>query len=47
MKFRLPPEAYDSEPPPMLSSWRNVYIVVLLWLAVLILLFYAFTRYFA
>ena len=47
MKFRLPPEAYDSEPPPILSTWGNVYIVVLLWLAVLILLFYAFTRYFA
>lgn len=47
MKFRLPPEAYDSEPPPALSSWRNVYIVVLAWLAFLILVFYAFTRYFA
>ena len=47
MKFRLPPEAYDSEPPPMLGTWRNVYIVVLGWLALLILLFYAFTRYFA
>jgi hypothetical protein len=47
VKFRLPPEAYDSEPPPFLTKWRNVYIVVLLWLTVLILLFYAFTRYFA
>ncbi len=47
MRFRLPPEAYDSEPPPVLGSWRNVYILVLFWLVLLILLFYAFTRYFA
>jgi hypothetical protein len=47
VKFRLPPEAYDSEPPPILGSWRNVYIVVLAWLALLIALFYLFTRYFA
>lgn len=47
MNFRLPPEAYDSEPPPMLRKWRNVYAVVLAWLTLLILLFYAFTRYFA
>lgn len=47
MKFRLPPEAYDSEPPPALGTWGNVYLVVLGWLALLISLFYAFTRYFA
>lgn len=47
MKFRLPPEAYDSEPPPILRSWRNVYIFVLGWLALLIVVFYLFTRYFA
>lgn len=47
MNFRLPPEAYDSEPPPLLRKWRNVYLVVLGWLALQILLFYAFTRYFA
>jgi hypothetical protein len=47
MTFRLPPEAYDSEPPPFLHKWRNVYALVLAWLALLILLFYAFTRYFA
>ena len=29
VKFRLPPETYDSEPPPVLGSWRNVYIFVL------------------
>jgi hypothetical protein len=47
MKFRLPPETYDSEPPPIMARWRNVYIFVLAWLGLLIGLFYAFTRYFA
>jgi hypothetical protein len=47
VKFRLPPETYDSEPPPILRTWRNVYIFVLGWLALLIVLFYLFTRYFA
>jgi hypothetical protein len=47
MRFRLPPEAYDSEPPPFGGTWLNVYLMVLAWLALLILLFYAFTRYFA
>ncbi len=31
----------------LLGTWRNVYIFVLGWLALLIVLFYAFTRYFA
>jgi hypothetical protein len=47
VKFRLPPEAYDSEPPPFLGTWGKVYAFVLAWLALLICLFYAFTRYFA
>ena len=47
MKFRLPPETYDAEPPPVLGSWRNVYVFVIGWLAVLISLFWLFTRYFA
>lgn len=33
------------EPPPLLGSWRNVYAVVLVVLAVLIALFYALTRW--
>ena len=44
MRFRLPPEAYDSEPPPLLGKWRNVYILVLCYLAAVITLFYLFTR---
>ena len=32
MKFRLPAETYDSEPPPILGTWRKVYILVIGWL---------------
>jgi hypothetical protein len=47
VKFQLPPESYDSEPPPILGTWINVYLTVIGWLALLIALFYEFTRYFA
>lgn len=47
MKLRLPEEAFDAEPPPILGAWRNVYAAAILWLAFLILLFYVFTRYFS
>jgi hypothetical protein len=47
MRFRLPPEAYDNEPPPILGTWANVYLSVVGWLALLISAFYLFTRYFA
>jgi hypothetical protein len=47
MKFRLPPETYDSEPPPILGTWPKVYLFVIGWLALLIVLFYWFTQYFA
>jgi hypothetical protein len=32
------------EPPPVLGSWRNVYVFVLTYLAAVITLFYVFTR---
>ena len=32
------------EPPPVLGTWRNVYIFVLMYLAAVITLFYIFTR---
>ena len=35
----------ETEPPPLLSSWRNVYALVVVVLAVLIALFYALTRW--
>jgi hypothetical protein len=37
----------SEEPPPFLGSWRRVYLAVIVWLALLIVLFYAFSRRFA
>lgn len=36
----------DQEKPPLLSSWKRLYAVVLLNLAFLIILFYLFTKAF-
>lgn len=38
-----PPEIED--PPPLLSSWRNIYAVVMLELVVTILVFWLLTRW--
>jgi hypothetical protein len=35
------------EPPPILGSWRRIYILVLFYLAFIIAGFYVFTRVFA
>lgn len=35
------------EPPPFLGSWKRVYTVVLIYLAVLIVALYVVTRLFA
>jgi hypothetical protein len=35
------------EPPPILGSWPRLYVAVLVYLALLISLFYGFTRAFA
>jgi hypothetical protein len=35
------------EPPPFLGTWRRVYTAVVIYLALLIGAFYAFTRHFA
>lgn len=37
----------ESDLPPFLKTWRNVYILVAGTLLLLIVLFYAFTLYFA
>ena len=37
----------DDGRPPFGGSWRTIYTVVLVNLAVLVALFYAFTRYFS
>ena len=36
----------DETPPPVGGSWRALYAVVLGWLAVQVVLFYLFTRFF-
>lgn len=36
----------DQEKPPLLSSWNRLYMLVLLNLALLIVLFYLFTKAF-
>lgn len=41
------PVEEDSERAPILSTWRNVYILVAGALLVTIILFYLFTLYFA
>ncbi len=42
----MTPEGDDpEEPPPLLGSWRNVYALIVVVLAVLIALFYALTRW--
>jgi hypothetical protein len=32
------------EPPPFMGSWRNIYVAILIYLAVLIFIFHLFTR---
>ena len=34
-------------PPPLLGTWPRVYAAILIYLAALIVLFYAFTRFFS
>jgi hypothetical protein len=36
----------QDDPPPILGTWRNVYLAVLLHLTAVILLFYLFTRWY-
>jgi len=42
----LPNQPRD-EPPPLLGTWRRLYLAVIGWLLFLILIFYMFTRRFA
>ena len=37
----------EDEPPPVLGTWPRVYKAVLIYLAIVIATFYAFTRYYA
>lgn len=47
MNDDLAPRPMPDDPPPFLGTWRRVYVAVLIYLVVLILLFYGFTRIFA
>jgi hypothetical protein len=40
----LMPEPQDDGRPPFLGTWRRVYTATMVYLAVVILAFYAFTR---
>ena len=40
------PHASEDEPPPILGSWRRIYIIVLCYLAFLVVGFYVFARVF-
>ena len=46
LKTPEPPRPELDETPPLLGSWRNIYVVVLGNLAVLIVLFWLITRVF-
>ncbi|HVX66359.1 MAG TPA: hypothetical protein VHA11_07150 [Bryobacteraceae bacterium] len=37
----------DDDPPPILGTWPRLYAAILVYLALLISLFYGFTRAFA
>lgn len=41
------PHPMADEPPPVLGTWRRVYVVVLIYLAAVIFAFYLFTVHFA
>lgn len=38
-----PPAKAIDEPPPFLGSWRNIYLLLLIELAVLVIAFFALT----
>jgi hypothetical protein len=41
------PSQIPDEPPPILGTWPRVYVIVLVYLAVVIFAFYLFTVHFA
>ncbi|MBV9768231.1 MAG: hypothetical protein JOZ32_01560 [Bryobacterales bacterium] len=40
------PRATEDEPPPILGTWRLIYVFVFCYLAIVILAFYLFARAF-
>ncbi|HUS05281.1 MAG TPA: hypothetical protein VMZ52_03240 [Bryobacteraceae bacterium] len=43
----LPPKIMEDGPPPFLGSWKRVYAVVLLYLAVVIFGLYLFSSFYS
>ncbi len=41
------PHPVEDEPPPILGTWRRIYVIILCYLAFLVVGFYIFTRVFA
>jgi len=39
------PPAHDLDAPPLLKSWRNLYILLVVEISTLVALFYALTRW--
>jgi hypothetical protein len=46
MRDETQTQLHREEPPPIGGSWKTLYLIVLINLAVLTALFYLFTRYF-
>ena len=42
----IDPHEIPDEPPPILGTWTRVYVFVLIYLAVVIVMFYWFTVHF-
>jgi len=40
------PQKKDPELPPFVKSWRQFYRLLILWLCLLIVFFFLFTKYF-
>jgi len=40
-----PDDRVLEDPPPLLSSWRNLYVLVLVELGLVVAVFYALTRW--
>jgi len=40
------PQKKDPELPPLVKSWRQFYRLLILWLGLLIVFFFLFTKYF-
>ena len=42
-----PTRVMEDGPPPILRTWRRLYLALVCWLAFLILMFYLFARFYS